>query len=152
LPLIFLKVDGPSWIEKCGGNARKKRKIAEGETTEQYQRHYRYHRRRDLCPADRGGDTRIPCPSVLLRGGEPLRKGTLATGLEIIHTVDILWQFPGVTSGKIDILSDYAGNTISVQTRFFETDDARNAAILTYSAQGTGWERLPGTCSSLDMY
>ena len=76
--------------------------------------------------------------------GEPLREAAEAAGLEIIHTEDIFWPFPGATGGKIYLLEDDDGNTISVQTQRFESKVARNAAIRTYSAQGTGKGRTVG--------
>lgn len=70
--------------------------------------------------------------------GEPLREAADAAGLDIIHAEDVLWPFPGATGGRIYILQDDNGNTISIQTQRFESEETRNAVIRTYSAQGTG--------------
>jgi hypothetical protein len=85
-----------------------------------------------------------PASPYFVVEGEPLREAAEASGLEIIHTEDILWPFPGATGGKIYILEDDDGNTLLLQTQSFESEAARNAAILTYSAQGAGKGRTVG--------
>jgi len=77
--------------------------------------------------------------------GEPLRDAAQAAGVKVTYTEDILWPFPGATGGKIYILEDDAGHTLTIQTQNFDSTETRNAAILTHSAQTTGKGRPVGT-------
>jgi hypothetical protein len=86
-----------------------------------------------------------PAHPYFIVNGEPVREAAQNAGVKVTHTEDILWPFPGATGGKIYVLEDDAGNTLTIQTQTFESAETRNAVVLTHSAQTTGKARPVGT-------
>jgi hypothetical protein len=77
--------------------------------------------------------------------GEPITEAAQNAGLTIVNTTDITWNFPGALGGKIYVLEDKSGNTLTVQTQSFDSPDARDAAIKAHSAQNVGKGKPIGT-------
>jgi hypothetical protein len=77
--------------------------------------------------------------------GEPVREAAQAAGIRVVSASNITWPIPGAEGGIIYILEDEAGNTLSVQTQRFDSEESRDAAILTFSAQSVGKGKTAGT-------
>ena len=79
-----------------------------------------------------------PAEPYRLVTGEPLREAAQAAGLTVVNSTDILWPLSGATGGKIYVLEDNTGNTLTVQTQTFDSVQSRDVAIQTYYAQTIG--------------
>jgi hypothetical protein len=77
--------------------------------------------------------------------GEPVREAAQAAGVQVINTTEVTWNLPGAMGGKIYVLGDDAGNTLTIQTQKFDSSISRDMAIVTFSAQSVGKGKTIGT-------
>ena len=70
--------------------------------------------------------------------GEPVKDAIKAAGVTVISTSDSTWNLPGATGGKTYVLSDAAGNTVTISTQSFDSADSRDAAIRLYNSHPVG--------------
>jgi len=70
--------------------------------------------------------------------GEPVKDAAEAAGITITRVKDTSWNLPGAIGGKTYILSDRAGNLVTVSTQAFDSAESRDAAILLYNAHPLG--------------
>jgi hypothetical protein len=70
--------------------------------------------------------------------GEPVRDAAQAMGISVTSVKDTTWNLPGATGGKTYILSDSAGNVVTISTQAFDSAESRDAAIQLYNANPVG--------------
>lgn len=70
--------------------------------------------------------------------GEPLKDAVQSSGITIVSVKDITWNLPGATGGKIYVLTDNAGNFVTVDTQSFDSAASRDAAIRLYHSHPLG--------------
>jgi hypothetical protein len=70
--------------------------------------------------------------------GEPVRDVAQAMGISVTSVKDTIWNLPGATGGKTYILSDSAGNVVTISTQAFDSAESRDAAIRLYNANPVG--------------
>jgi hypothetical protein len=70
--------------------------------------------------------------------GEPVSEAAQATGITIASVKDSTWNIPGATGGKIYILTDNSGETVTVSTQAFDSAESRDAAVRLYNAHPVG--------------
>ena len=80
-----------------------------------------------------------------IHSGEPVLDAADAAGIGLVYTEDVFWSLPGAQGGKIYILGDKQGNMLNIQTQTFESEETRNAAIVTYSMHVPGRGKPYGT-------
>jgi hypothetical protein len=79
--------------------------------------------------------TEVPYATV---SGEPVSDAIRAAGITVTSTTDRTWNLPGATGGKTYVLSDAAGNNVTISTQSFDSADSRDAAIRLYNAHPVG--------------
>jgi len=70
--------------------------------------------------------------------GEPVRDVAQAMGISVTSVKDTTWNLPGATGGKTYVLTDSAGNVVTVSTQAFDSAESRDAAIRLYNANPVG--------------
>jgi hypothetical protein len=89
----------------------------------------------------------IPCIMIIFVSGEvpyrivpgePVRDAAQSTGITVTSVRDTTWNLPGATGGKTYILSDRAGNVVTIATQAFDSAESRDAAIRLYNAHPVG--------------
>ena len=70
--------------------------------------------------------------------GEPVRDVAQAMGISVTSVKDTTWNLPGATGGKTYVLTDSAGNVVTVSTQVFDSAESRDAAIRLYNANPVG--------------
>jgi hypothetical protein len=76
--------------------------------------------------------------------GEPVTEAATATGISVSSIKDTFWNVSGATGGKTYVLTDTAGNTVTIATQSFDSAESRDAAVLQYNAQPVGRGRPVG--------
>jgi hypothetical protein len=89
----------------------------------------------------------IPCVMIIFVAaevpystvsGEPVKDAAIAAGITVTSVKDSTWNLPGATGGKTYMLSDTAGNTVTISTQSFDSADSRDAVIRLYNAHPVG--------------
>jgi len=89
----------------------------------------------------------IPCVMIIFVSeevpyrivpGEPVRAAAQAAGITIASVKDTTWNLTGATGGKTYVLTDRAGNTVTMATQAFDSAESRDAAIRLYNAHPVG--------------
>jgi hypothetical protein len=89
----------------------------------------------------------IPCALIIFVSeevpyrvvpGEPVRDAAQAVGITITSVKDTTWNLTGATGGRTYVLSDTAGNTVTLSTQSFGSAESRDAAIRLYNAHPLG--------------
>ncbi|MGA2918160.1 hypothetical protein [Methanoregula sp.] len=89
----------------------------------------------------------IPCVMIIFVAaevpystvsGEPVKDAAIAAGITVTSVKDSTWNLPGATGGKTYVLSDTAGNTVTISTQSFDSADSRDAVIRLYNAHPVG--------------
>lgn len=89
----------------------------------------------------------IPCGLVILASeeagyhqvsGEPVRDAANLTGITITSVKENAGYLPGATGGKTYVLTDNSGNTLTLSTQTFDSQESRDAAIRLYNSQAVG--------------
>jgi hypothetical protein len=70
--------------------------------------------------------------------GEPVNEVVQATGITITSVKDSIWNLSGSTGGKTFVLTDTAGEVVTVYTQAFDTAESRDAAIRMYNSYPVG--------------
>jgi len=70
--------------------------------------------------------------------GEPVTDALRAAGVTVTSTKEVTWNLTGATGGKTYLLTDAAGNTVTIATQSFDSADSRDAAIRLYNAYPVG--------------
>jgi hypothetical protein len=73
-----------------------------------------------------------------LVSGEPVRDAAQNAGITVTSVKETFWNLPGATGGKTYVLSDTAGNVVTISTQAFDSADTRDAAIRLYNAHPIG--------------
>lgn len=76
--------------------------------------------------------------------GEPVRDVLAAQGATLVSVKDTHWNIPGTTGGSTYVILDKDGRETIISTQTFESDKARDAAIRSWHAGGTGRGRQAG--------
>lgn len=84
--------------------------------------------------------------------GEPVNEAALATGITVTSVEDSTWNLPGATGGKIYVLTDNNGETVTVATQSFDSAESRDAAVRTYNAQSVGRGKPVGSLVVLGQH
>lgn len=96
----------------------------------------------------------IPCVMIIFVAaevpystvsGEPVKDAAIAAGITVTSVKDSTWNLPGATGGKTYVLSDTAGNTVTISTQSFDSADSRDAVIRLYNAHPVGRGRPVGS-------
>lgn len=77
--------------------------------------------------------------------GDPVLEVAQITGLTTVNVTPVQWSYQGATGGNTYILEDETGNTLTLQTQTFESENSRNAAVQTFNAQTVGKGKPTGT-------
>ncbi|WP_321504482.1 hypothetical protein [uncultured Methanoregula sp.] len=89
----------------------------------------------------------IPCGMIVLISqeaayvqiaGNPIEDAAQLTGITVTSVKDKTWNLPGATGGKIYVLADQDGNTLTIETQAFDSADARDAVVRSYNAHPVG--------------
>jgi hypothetical protein len=89
----------------------------------------------------------IPCIMIIfvseeepyhIVAGEPVGDAAQTTGITVTSVRDTVWNLPGTTGGKTYVLTDSAGNVVTVSTQAFDSAESRDAAIRLYNANPVG--------------
>ena len=67
--------------------------------------------------------------------GEPVREAAQTAGITILNVTNTTWPLPGATGGRSYSLGNEAGETVIVHTQSFDSEQARDAAIRTFTTQ-----------------
>ncbi len=65
---------------------------------------------------------------------EPVNEVAQATGITVTSVQDSTWNLPGATGGKTFVLTDNAGEVVTVSTQAFDSAESRDAAIRMYNS------------------
>ncbi|MHB8163467.1 MAG: hypothetical protein ACYDDV_03845 [Methanoregula sp.] len=77
--------------------------------------------------------------------GEPVNEAAQATGITVASVRDSTWNLPGAQGGKTYVLTDNAGETVTVSTQSFDSADSRDAAVRLHYAQQVGRSKPVGS-------
>jgi len=98
--------------------------------------------------------SQIPCALIIVLSvevpystvsGVPVKNAIRAAGVTVTSTKNVTWNLPRATGGRTCVLSDAAGNNITISTQSFDSDDSRDAAIQMYNANPIGRGRPAGS-------
>ncbi len=70
--------------------------------------------------------------------GEPVNEAAQATGIRVASVRDTSWNLPGALGGKTYVLTDNAGEVVTVSTQAFDSAESRDAAIRMYNSYSVG--------------
>jgi hypothetical protein len=84
--------------------------------------------------------------------GEPVNEAASATGITVASVKDSTWNLPGATGGKIYVLTDKAGESVTVSTQSFDSAASRDAAVRLYNAQSVGRGKPVGSLVVLGQH
>jgi len=70
--------------------------------------------------------------------GEPVKDAANLTGITIASVKDNAGYLPGATGGKTYVLTDTSGNTLTLSTQTFDSQESRDAAIRLYNSHPVG--------------
>jgi hypothetical protein len=70
--------------------------------------------------------------------GEPVTEAAQATGVRVASVKDISWNLPGAMGGKTYVLTDNAGEMVTISTQAFDSAESRDAAIRMYNSYSVG--------------
>jgi hypothetical protein len=70
--------------------------------------------------------------------GEPVNDVAQATGIRIASVKDTAWNLPGALGGKTYVLTDDAGEVVTISTQAFESAESRDSAIRMYNSYSVG--------------
>jgi hypothetical protein len=87
-------------------------------------------------------DSHVPYYPV---AGEPVKDMLAAQGITLVSVQDTPWNMPGAMGGKTYLVLDRDGRESRISTQTFENEEARDAAIRSWHAGGTGRGRQTGT-------
>jgi hypothetical protein len=76
--------------------------------------------------------------------GTQLREAADTTGLKIIQDLNVTLRLPGATGGHSYMVEDKDGNTFTIFTQSFDSEESRDAAIKAHNAQAVGKGRPLG--------
>jgi hypothetical protein len=76
--------------------------------------------------------------------GEPVRDILAEQGSTLVSVKDMQWNMPGATGGKTYVILDRDGRETIISTQTFTSEQARDAAIRSWHAGGTGHGRQTG--------
>ncbi len=77
--------------------------------------------------------------------GEPVSDAATAAGISVSSVRDEHWNVPGATGGKTYVLTNTAGDTVTIATQSFDSAESRDAAVLQYNTQMVGRGRPVGS-------
>jgi hypothetical protein len=77
--------------------------------------------------------------------GEPVNEVAQATGIRVASVRDSTWDLSGATGGKTYVLTDNAGEVVTVYTQAFDSAESRDAAIRMYNSYPVGRGRPVGS-------
>jgi hypothetical protein len=89
----------------------------------------------------------IPCVMIIFVSeevpyrivpGEPVKDAAQAAGITIASVKESTWNLTGATGGKTYVLTDRAGNTVTMSTQAFDSAASRDAAIRLYNSHPLG--------------
>ncbi|MFA4823656.1 MAG: hypothetical protein WC593_00710 [Methanoregula sp.] len=84
--------------------------------------------------------------------GEPVNEAAQATGITVTSVKDTTWNLPGATGGKTYVLTDNAGEVVTVSTQSFDSAESRDAAIRIHNAQQVGRGKPVGSLVVLGQH
>ncbi len=84
--------------------------------------------------------------------GDPVSDAANVTGITIASVKDTTGNLPGATGGKIYVLTDNAGEVITVSTQSFDSAESRDAAIRQYNAHPVGHGKPVGSLVVLGQH
>ena len=70
--------------------------------------------------------------------GEPVKDAANLTGITISSVKENAGYLPGATGGRTYVLSDNNGNTLTLATQTFDSQESRDAAIRLYNSHPVG--------------
>jgi len=87
-----------------------------------------------------------------LVSGEPVNDALQATGITVSSVKDFTWNLPGATGGRIYVLTDNSGETVTVATQSFDSAESRDAAVRIYNTQSVGRGKPVGSLIVLGQH
>jgi len=87
-------------------------------------------------------DTHVPYYPVT---DEPVRELLDAEGIHIVSETDTLWNLYGAAGGRTYVIMDRDNQETIIATQNFTSEEARDAAIRSWHAHGTGRGRPVGS-------
>jgi len=84
--------------------------------------------------------------------GEPVNEAAQATGVTVTSVKDSTWNLPGATGGKTYVLTDNAGEVVTVSTQAFDSAESRDAVIRMYNAHPVGRGQPVGSLVVVGQY
>ena len=84
--------------------------------------------------------------------GEPVNEVVQATGITITSVKDSTGNLSGSTGGKTFVLTDTAGEVVTVYTQAFDTAESRDAAIRMYNSYSVGRGHPVGSLMVVGQY
>lgn len=76
--------------------------------------------------------------------GEPVRDVLAEQGATLLSVKDTRWNMPGAMGGRTYVILDRDGRETIISTQTFENEMARDAAVRSWHAGGTGRGRQTG--------
>jgi hypothetical protein len=70
--------------------------------------------------------------------GEPVNDAAQVTGITITSVKDSTWNLSGSNGGKTFVITDNAGEVVTVYTQAFDSAESRDAAIRIYNSYPVG--------------
>ena len=71
-------------------------------------------------------------------GGQEFADAVKAAGITVVSVEDSTWNVAGAIGGKTYVLSDENGNTATISTQEFQSDESRDVAFQRYSSGMAG--------------
>jgi len=84
--------------------------------------------------------------------GEPVNEVAQATGIRVASVRDSTWNLSGSTGGKTYVLTDNAGEVVTVSTQAFDSAESRDAAIRMYNSYPVGRGHPVGSLMVVGQY
>jgi hypothetical protein len=84
--------------------------------------------------------------------GEPVNEAAQVTGITVTSVKDSSWNLPGAIGGKTYVLSDNAGETVTVSTQSFDSAASRDAAVRSYNTVSVGRGKPVGSLVVLGQH
>lgn len=83
---------------------------------------------------------------------EPVNEVAQATGITVTSVKDLTWNLSGSTGGKTFVLTDNAGEVVTVYTQAFDSAESRDAAIRMYNSYPVGRGHPVGSLMVVGQY
>jgi hypothetical protein len=98
-----------------------------------------------------------PSETYTVGPANPLPAAVQAAGASICSTTDKQWDVPGATGGKTYVISyncaaQTSSNTITVQVQAFDSQESRDAAVMTYNTMTVGKGKPTGNLFAYKQY